>query len=560
MSWWLPRNPVAYAWFHARGGMGWHAAVISLASLGGSSLLWLSVLNGSTGVASAWSVAMLMLLGGLTVLVGGLGVSGAVRADAGSGDGAGTTFGVRSAWSSTVAGLASGGKTTAASASATDAHLGVAGSAETARQGELRDLAPGDLPAGADHEMLVMTSGVGGGMHDSLRQMLVSPAQLIWGYVLGGSSYAVCAAVPCGVVGVLACVLAGTSVQDFLTGAGLLLVTALCTWVGTVLLALVTRQSGVILVVLVLLAPLLLWAVAVVPGLSLVLTPLSGSSVFDLRVSSLSAPLLLGVATQLTLAGLCFVAARRRFEQPYRQVFGVDLGLMLVAVCGIANTLGLVLWPSVGPSWLVNIEPYDGRLVAGSLALWLVVGAVPVTAAAAQSGVTLFLRRRLRRNPPVRFMRRKLAVLLGATVACGLLPAAIRVILPGAGFEWSGFVVPLTAAAVAMTLHALYLLELGTLCHALRPGRSRLWVGAGLIGVLVLPPMAELLARAVLLGGESFGSLGPVGWVSPLTVVWSVYTQPQVPMTSLVGGQAGLAVLVLVLRFVRALWVGRATA
>lgn len=90
MAAWLgPRNAVAYAWFQARGGLLVHGLISGGAVVAGAGLMAMMSYNGGDAVFSGWAVVMLALMGGLGLLVGALGVTNAIRADAGGVGGGG---------------------------------------------------------------------------------------------------------------------------------------------------------------------------------------------------------------------------------------------------------------------------------------------------------------------------------------------------------------------------------------------------------------------------------------------------------------------------------------
>lgn len=481
MSFWLPRNPVAYAWFHARGGLRVHGGVAALGTAAGLALLWLSTWDMSPAVTGGWAVAMLLLLGVLSVLVGGLGVAGALRADVG-GDGG-------SAWSAGGAGGGGG---------------------------------PG--------------SGGGGGMHDSLRLMNLSPVSVMFGYVLGASSQALCAIVPCTVVGVVASLAAGTSLLLWLWGAGLMLMTAVAMWAATALLAMLTRQAGVILVVLVVLSPLLLGGVSFVPAISVLLPPLAGAGAFDVHAQGFGPEVVAAAALQFVLAGVLFFAAARKFSEPHRHALGVDLGLWLLAVWSVANALALLLWESLGPRWLDDLRAGRGRLLGGASLTLLVVALAPLTSLAARLGAARRVQRRLGfvpRDTPSSLMTLSVAA---AVVTLGLLPVAAAFPELDAEFGLAGALMRAAAAGAAWAAFAAAVVQLGTVAHSRLATRGRLAVGLGVAGLMILPPLGEMTVQLLVFSAAPFERPTPLGWMSPAVVLLGLFTSTELPWAAIAGG------------------------
>ncbi|MFN4242515.1 MAG: hypothetical protein ACK4PI_04680 [Tepidisphaerales bacterium] len=494
MSFWPARNPVAYAWFHARGGLRVHGGVAVLGTAAGLALLWLSSWEMSPAVTGGWAVAMLMLLGVLSVLVGGLGVAGALRADVG-GDGG-------SAW--WAGGVGGGG-------------------------------GPG--------------SGGGGGMHDSLRLMDLSPASVMFGYVLGASSQALCAIVPCTVVGVVASYAADASLLLWFRAAGLLLMTAVATWAATALLAMLTRQAGVILVVLVVVSPLLLGVMSFVPAISVLLPPLAGASAFDVRSLDVGAEVVVAALVQFVLAGVLFFAAARKFSQPHRHALGVDLGLCLLAVWSVANALGLLLWESMGPRWLDDLSAGRGRLVGGASLTLLLFALAPLTSLAARLGTARRVQRRLGivpRDTPPSWMTLCVAA---AAVTLGLLPVAAAFPELEVEFGLEGALMRAAAAGAAWAAFAAALLQLGMVAHSRLATRGRLAVALGVAGLMILPLLGELTVQLLVFSAAPFERSTPLGWMSPAAVLWGLFVSTELPWVAIAGGLTLQVLTAVVLRF-----------
>ena len=227
-------------------------------------------------------------------------------------------------------------------------------------------------------------------MGRSHRLMAVPPAQAVLGYLLGPTLSIFAAA---GLVAIYAGAgyIAGNyDLAAWLAAVGILIVFAMPLWSLTLLNGVGGKGSG---------GAGWMWGIgsavvfgpgglifAAVPALMIFATPFAGGSVFAMRtVDRLTLGQLVGIAGQLSLAGLFLWAAIRRWKQPDRPAFSPAMWLGFIGLI-VAFTVGVVGWfealkPTFGPFGQgggVESVPAPGLTLPATLTLLVLMAHGPV--------------------------------------------------------------------------------------------------------------------------------------------------------------------------------------
>src|SRR5688572_19867483 len=90
------------------------------------------------------------------------------------------------------------------------------------------------------------------------------------------------------------------------------------------------------------------------PGTTVLATPLIGNSIFSMRTTtaSLSWEYMVCGAAQLAVGAICFTAAARKYRRADTPAFGSDLGLLFLATWVIISMIGIHYWQHLEPIWL----------------------------------------------------------------------------------------------------------------------------------------------------------------------------------------------------------------
>ncbi len=222
------------------------------------------------------------------------------------------------------------------------------------------------------------------GMIESHRLMPMTGVTAVVGYVTGPSAQAVSLFLATFCLGLGTAATGGYRVVDWVAVNVVLALFAACVWVVFVLLSMLGKNAlGVMLGVLFLIAISGESFANLLPGVTILAGPVLGGSIFGIVAggSSVSSIHLLSFCLQLAVAGLCFLAAARRYCRNDVPAFGRLLGMALViawvlaSICGMSSGLGST---ALSRMWAAETKGY--RMVASILA-GTIVAFVPLAAA-----------------------------------------------------------------------------------------------------------------------------------------------------------------------------------
>jgi hypothetical protein len=223
-------------------------------------------------------------------------------------------------------------------------------------------------------------------MLESHRLMPVSPAQAVLGYLVGPVMPPLGIALANLLLGCWLCTALGLSIGLWLTANGVLLTFAMFAAAVSCFGAFAGKPAGVAAGWIAASMGMvnILTIGAILPGVNVLITPLSGPTVWSLGVAGGDA--LAAYAPSLLLQGwigaTCFAAACRRYRRDDRPALGADLGLALLAGWVGASAVGMVYWENFEPAnnrWMKE-DPAIQYL--GSTMAAMLLGLVPVAGAA----------------------------------------------------------------------------------------------------------------------------------------------------------------------------------
>jgi hypothetical protein len=241
--------------------------------------------------------------------------------------------------------------------------------------------------------------------------MPLAPLHAIGGYIIGAAGQPLIFSTGVFLLGGITAAAAGVSLQRWFFANAVLLGFCAFAWVVCAFAAFAARLGGAMLFF-----PLAIpymtqgGILGLMPALSVLLSPVMGTSIFDLRNSGTSLPVAYAIAfaSQVYVGSICYVAAARKYRRS--DAIGIDtiLGTLLVLGWVGLSFAGLREWDDFKPrGWSpIHVEPLTqviGSLIGGVLA------AIPVVSANAMERVRWRLHERLNDPAP---MQRPLPIAL----------------------------------------------------------------------------------------------------------------------------------------------------
>ncbi len=231
-------------------------------------------------------------------------------------------------------------------------------------------------------------------MHESHRLMPVAPFEAIVGYMLGGGGLMAGFGAVNLLIGIGTCIQAGVAIDRWLIANALLGIFIAFIWTLTALCGFFSRNLFLLNIILMVLGVfsqgMILW---ILPGLSVVLSPLAGHSVFALRadLDGMLMSHVLGIGAQVSFGVIFFLAAMRKYRRPEQPAFTPMLALVLLFAWVAFSMVGMQHWDDVGPDFLRFRGPEEAdrpatQLICSMMA-GLLLGYLPLGAAIRAAGV-----------------------------------------------------------------------------------------------------------------------------------------------------------------------------
>jgi hypothetical protein len=352
---------------------------------------------------------------------------------------------------------------------------------------------------------------------ESHRLMPVAPFQAVLGYLFGAPLQAIAVYVVNFVLGAIAISGVGMRQQSWLFSNAILLI--FCVFLWTILAFFSFRSNWAFgLFVIGLVAPLIspIQLLALVPGLKVLVSPMIGSTIFDLKTGlTIDWAFVFAVAAQVFIGLLYVLAAARRYWRDDEIGFTPIMGLLLLGAW-VAVSAVEMLYPlefrQRGPSMLIMHWP--GAFVVSVLSCML-LAVLPIASATKASVI---------RSPAHvgRWMPPWLALALSFPIVLAIMRGAPPV--PRA--SWSAL---LTTAVIV----AAFLVSARCLLEIIY--RLKLWPRRAMFIWLLLiwcvPMMLELIRQSFLVeettdpNGPPMGILGMCSPIGSLVKIWGDFPQ-----------------------------------
>lgn len=221
-------------------------------------------------------------------------------------------------------------------------------------------------------------------MIDSLRLMPLPASQAVLGYIFAGGLQGGAIMFANLILGAIVATPAGFQVQQWITANVILLFFCLFVWVIVASLSFVMKAAAMLIFGV-------LSAVGVtggmpamlLPGLAMLITPLSRRSIISMRntFEDLAPQLALATVGQTAIGVICFIAACRKFRRSDWPAYTPFMGLMLLLAWQFSTLLGFYQFENVRPDFSgmprMNEEP---RIIASFL-MAMLLSLLPIISA-----------------------------------------------------------------------------------------------------------------------------------------------------------------------------------
>ena len=367
---------------------------------------------------------------------------------------------------------------------------------------------------------------------ESHRLMPMPPMHAVAGYIIGNALPPLCFAAGEFVIGLFTTAQSGMDPQRWLFANAVLLGFCMFLWVFVAFTAFGVK-FGPALVFVPLIIPLASGSggLEILPALTLLLSPIAGISVFDLRGEPnwLSPIYAMSFAAQAYIGIILFLAAARRYRAADAVGLSTILGLCLVIGWSGLCCVALRSWESFRPrSWSgINIQT-SAQLVA-SMVSTMILSLAPISAAARDH---LRWQRHKRSRDPAPMSRPipMTVVLMIVTLATVVIALAPPMMDTPKTIELAVTAVAVSASLLAMYfLYALVYSAMSTASMA-----AFVWILVAWVG-----PIAADMVRYGFsdVDREIVGTLAASSPIGALTIVWD--GRP----VEIVGGIIGLLVI-----------------
>lgn len=369
-------------------------------------------------------------------------------------------------------------------------------------------------------------------MLESHRLMPVAPADAVAGYLIGTAMQPLIFSGGLYAMGAVTGGFAGVDLLRWSFANAVLLAFSLFLWV----LSSYTSFSLKVGSALVFFPMLLPWMSAgnvlvVLPAMTVLLSPIIGQSVFELRTVSVTLPATyaLSFAAQAAFFIIFFIAATRKYRSA--GAIGIDtvLGIAVVLAWVAITCAGMREWEDLRPrTWPIREASPEVKIVA-SIATGMLLAIACVAANALE-------RVRWRRHEALRdpaAMRRPTNVIIAiaiVTAALLFIPAACR-----DSTATTVRALSVTAAVIVIFLISLYLLF--SAIYRVRP-RAAVLVILWLLVTCFLPMLIDMARYEFADGLEETESMSVLSACSPLGALIVAWCRPLVPIAPGIAVQA----------------------
>lgn len=365
-------------------------------------------------------------------------------------------------------------------------------------------------------------------MIESHRVMPTGASSAILGYVFGASAQALLMALANFAIGAVLANSAQVAFRRWAMAYVILISFSIFAWVMVVFFGFLAQTAFRWIVTVFIIA---FWIsqgylIRLLPGLTILLSPVIGHSIFSMRSrsSELSWEYIASGIAQILVGGICFVGATRKYRRGDAPALGTELGLLLLAVWIGLSLFGIGHWEDLKPAWLMD-ETDVHRHVLATLVATLLVMIIPI-AGAARAAVRW--KQRLEIHDVV-LPRRPVSPLLVA-LAAAALPLVLTLMLNFSGPRMLEGTIRTAIVFLSFALTISYLLRMLPLS-----GKS-VWV-VPIIWIIVsfgVPIFIDLIYHGFFI--ESEQTSGMLSTLSPPAAIFDMWSSKPV------GTNFGLAV------------------
>jgi hypothetical protein len=362
-----------------------------------------------------------------------------------------------------------------------------------------------------------------GKVMESHRLMPSSAFSAVAGYLFGASVQAIALGLVNVGLGLIACGGAAIEPQSWLLANFMLGFFVVMIWIITEQFAFTARGGFVLMLLSIFSSSVSNGSTLVLlPGVSVLTSPLVGNSVFTLKATfdQMSFPFAVSLLSQFVIGAIFFIAAMRKYRRPDAVAFNTVLGLML-----------LVAWVAISAVGMVRNEefvqrfPFASQLATSTQFLATIVAsmllAIMPVASAARALSDWTRNGGPTPNDPRRPVPLMLPVVLATVTICVLIAAMPEIRLQNS--------VTIVAATQTAAVVLAFLLGLGLLFRWIYLAASKGWL-VGLIWLVLtwaLPMIADAVYHAMLTdppdGLTRISALSPIG---ALILIWRSQADP----------------------------------
>jgi hypothetical protein len=375
------------------------------------------------------------------------------------------------------------------------------------------------------------------GIIESHRLMPVSPAAAILGYLFGPTTQAMGLAGALLVIGTVTAFGAQLPVAHWLMPHAILFLFAVFAWTLVVFAGFGSRHGSKLLWGVVIgggvMAKGALWAA--LPGLSVLMSPLIGHTIFNMRANSaeITWPLLASIAAQGYIGTICFLGAARKYRRSDVPALSPLLGLLLLAGWMVISVLGIRQWEDFASDIWRNVHLSRELQFLCSLLAALLLAMAPVASAA--WGHDQWRRHRSTDDPALR--GHTFPPLLAVLLATGLV-VVVACAAPEPGMSWTQACIR-TGVAVGA-----FLTQVSFLLRMIYRVRGRPLVSVGLwAAITCLGPFIIDSVRYGMSSDPDSQWMGTISMCSPLGALIGVWDKQPIGTTFGLVAQVGLAVV-----------------
>jgi hypothetical protein len=226
-------------------------------------------------------------------------------------------------------------------------------------------------------------------MIESHRQMPISAARVVLGYLFGTTAQLAAVAVLNALVLALLERAAGIPFEHFILAQIVLGAFAVFVWTASAMGSLLHRQALAVMMLLFLfggVSSAVFHSWGLLPGASLLVAPLLGETIFNLsggRIAAFNSAYPVALSAQAAFGAIFFLASCRRYRGSYLTTFNVPMGMALAAIWGGLSAVAIRIWPDVlGPLARAFDQPDLPTQVVAALGVAALVLIVPAYALA----------------------------------------------------------------------------------------------------------------------------------------------------------------------------------